>query len=77
MRKMVKLQVYTWYLCLTPILPEASFGLQVLSLPVCVCVCVCARVCVNHELVRTITHHPLVKIFIVMEVIDFDLQGQI
>ena len=37
-------------------LPEARFGLRVLSLPACVCVCVC--VCGNHELVRVITHHP-------------------
>ena len=37
-------------------LPEASFGLRVLSLPASVCVCV--RPCVNHELVRVITHHP-------------------
>ena len=26
-------------------LPEASFGLRVLSLPACVCVCVCVCVC--------------------------------
>ena len=38
------------------LLPEASFGLRVLSLPASVCVCV--RPCVNHELVRAITHHP-------------------
>ena len=37
-------------------LPEASFGLQVLSLLASVCVCVC--VCGNHELVRVTTHHP-------------------
>ena len=35
-----------------PFLPEASFGLQVLSLTACVCVCVS----VNHELVCVITH---------------------
>ena len=46
-------------------LPEASYGLRVLSLPasvcVCVCVCVCMCVCVsvNHQFVRTITCHPL------------------
>ena len=34
-------------------LPEASFGLRVLSLPVSVCVCVC----INHLIVRTITGH--------------------
>ena len=33
---------------------EASFGLQVLSLPACVCV----YVSVNHEFVRAITHQP-------------------
>ena len=40
-------------------LPEASFGLRVLSLPasVCLCVRVSMCVCVNHGLVRTITHH--------------------
>ena len=40
-------------------LPEASFGLRVLSLPasVCLCVRVSVCVCVNHGLVRTITHH--------------------
>ena len=32
-------------------LPEASFGLQVLSLPACV------RVSVNHELISAITRH--------------------
>ena len=37
-------------------LPEASFGLRVLSLPASVCVCVC--VCGNHLLVRAITCHP-------------------
>ena len=36
-------------------LPEASFGLRVLSLPVSVCLSVC--VSVNPELVRAITHH--------------------
>ena len=46
-------------------LPEASYGLRVLSLPASVCVCVCACVCmcvcvsVNHQFVRTITCHPL------------------
>ena len=41
-------------------LPEASFGLRVLSLPACVCVSVCLCVCVsvNHELVRAIIHQP-------------------
>ena len=36
---------------MAPFLPEASFGLQVLSSPVSVCVCI------NHLLVRTITRH--------------------
>ena len=39
-------------------LPEASFGLRVLSLPVSVSVCVCVRPCINPELVRAIIHHP-------------------
>ena len=45
---------------LTSFLPEASYGLRVLSLPasVCVCVCMCVCVSVNHEFVRAITHHP-------------------
>ena len=56
-----------WHLCLYLInnmdghrmlffrfLPEASFGLLVLSLPACVCV----LVSVNHELVRAIIHQP-------------------
>ena len=37
--------------CKAFFLPEASFGLRVLSLPVSVCVCI------NHLLVRTITRH--------------------
>ena len=49
-------------LCDQAFLPEASFGLRVLSLPayVCVYVCVCLCVCVsvNHELVRAIIHQP-------------------
>ena len=41
-------------------LPEASFGLRVLSLPASVCVSVrpSVRVCGNHLLVRAITRHP-------------------
>ena len=44
---------------LQPFLPEASFGLLVLSLPASVCLCVCLSVCVsvNPELVRAINHH--------------------
>ena len=38
-------------------LPEASYGLRVLSSPVSVCVCM--SVSVNHQFVRTITCHPL------------------
>ena len=40
-------------------LPEASFGLRVLSLPASVCLCVCLSVCVsvNPEIVRAINHH--------------------
>ena len=39
------------------LLPEASFGLRVLSLPASVCVCVCVGG--NHLLVRAITCRPL------------------
>ena len=42
----------------TGFLPEATFGLRVLSLPACVCVYVCVRVSINHEFVRAITHQP-------------------
>ena len=42
---------------LSVFLPEASFGLRVLSFPPCVSVYVC--VSVNHELVRAIIHQPL------------------
>ena len=65
-------------------LPKASFGLRVLSLP--------ASVCVNHELVRAIAHHPFqlessnldhrckipwLRSLLFLGVIDLDLQGQI
>ena len=71
-------------------LPEASFGLRVLSLPASFCVSV--RPCVNHELVRAITHHslklgspnldhrckrPWFRSLVFLGVIVFDLQGQI
>ena len=36
-------------------LPEASFGLRVLSSPGSVCSCLCVSLCVNHLLVRAIT----------------------
>ena len=42
--------------CSWVLLPEASFSLRVLSLPLSVCPSV--RVCGNHLLVRAITHHP-------------------
>ena len=38
------------------LLPEASFGLWVLSSPASVCLLVCPYVCINHLLVRPITH---------------------
>ena len=72
----------------SPFLPEASFGLRVLSLPVSVCVCVC----INHLLVRTITRHlfklgspnlvqrsktPWLRCLLFWGAIDLDLQGQI
>ena len=71
-------------------LSEASFGLRVLSLPASVCVSV--RPCVNHELVRAITHHPFklgspnldhrckrpwLRSLLFLGVIDLDIQGQI
>ena len=40
------------------LLPEASFGLQALSLPASVCVSVCVCVCINHLLVSVITRDP-------------------
>ena len=64
--------------------------LRVLSLPASVCVCV--RPCVNHELVRAITHDPYqlgspnldrkckrpwLRSLLFLGVIDLDLQGQI
>ena len=60
-------RVYPAFECLPNVekcrfLPEASFGLRVLSSPasVCVCVrvCVCVSLCVNHLLVRAITRDP-------------------
>ena len=73
-------------------LPEASFGVRVLSLPASVRLCVCVRPCVNHELVCVITHHPFKlespnlnhrckrpwsRSQLFLSVIDLDLQGQI
>ena len=53
-------QKVTYFAFLKSFLPEASFGLRVLSLPASVCVCVCPSVhpYVNHLLVRTITRDP-------------------
>ena len=71
-------------------LPEASFGLRVLSLPACVCVCVC--VSVNNKLVGAIIHQPFklgspnldqrckrpwLRALLFSGAIDLDLQGQI
>ena len=71
-------------------LPEASFGLRVLSLPACVCVCVCLSV--NHQLVRAVTHQPFklespnldqrckrpwLRSLLFFGMIDLELQGQI
>ena len=101
-------QLYEWYfpsvrlsVCLSvrlsvrhTCLPEASFGLRVLSLPasVCLCVRVSVRVCINHGLVRTITHHsfklespnldqrckrPWFRYLLFLGMIDLDLKGQI
>ena len=73
-----------------PFLPEASFGLRVLSLPPSVCLCVC--VCVNHLLVRAITCRPFklespnldqksktpwLRSLLFWGLIDLELQGQI
>ena len=67
-------------------LPEASFGLRVLSLPACVCVSI------NHEFVRAITHQPFklgspnlgqkckrpwLRTLLFCGMIDRELQGQI
>ena len=71
-------------------LPEASFGLRVLSLPAFVCVCVC--LCVNDLLVRAITRDPFklrspnldqrckrpwLRSLLFCGLNDLDLQGQI
>ena len=86
--------VNVWDYQIINFLPEASFGLRVLSLPASVCVSVrpFVRVCGNHLLVRTITHHPFklgspnvdqmckrpwLRSLLFWGVIDFDLQGQI
>ena len=71
-------------------LPEASFGLRVLSSAASVGLCV--RVCVNHEPVRTITHRsfklgspnldqrcktPWLRSLLFLVMIVHDLQGHI
>ena len=82
----------SWLFCPLSFLPEASFGLRVLSSPASVCLSVCLCVCINHLLVRTITHQPLtlespnlderrktpwLRCLLFLGVIDLDLQGQI
>ena len=79
---------YQPYVCHHSFLPEASFGLRVLSLPACVCVCLS----VNHQLVRAVTHQPFklespnldqrckrpwLRSLLFFEMIDLQLQGQI
>ena len=59
-RKLISLKLYLvhrpiWISDWCKFLPEASFGLRVLSLPASVCVCVSVCLCVNHLLVRAIT----------------------
>ena len=71
-------------------LPEASFGLRVLTSPASVCVSV--WMCINHLLVHTITHQPFtlespnlnerrktpwLRCLLFLGVINFDIQGQI
>ena len=78
------------FLLLNLFLPEASFGLRVLSLPASVCVCV--RLCVNHLLVCAITRdlfklgspnldqrckRPWLRSVWFWGAIDLDLQDQI
>ena len=64
------------------LLPEASFGLRVLSLPACVCLSVCARnnswpVQVSITKFWPDEQNNLVKNRIVFGEIDLDLQSQI
>ena len=87
---LILLNHYSIWCLKSPFLPEASFGLRVLSLSASVCVCV--RPCVNHELVRVITHHPFLlgspnldqrckrpwlRSLLFCGAIDRELQGQI
>ena len=76
--------------------PGSSYPRPVLAFGYCRClrlfVCVCVRPCVNHELVRAITHHPFqlgspnvdqrckipwLRSLLFCGTIDRDLQGQI
>ena len=75
------------------LLPEASLAFGYCRrLRLSVCVCVCVRPCVNHKIVRDITHHPFqlgspnldhgykshwLRSLLFLGVIDLDLQGQI
>ena len=74
------------------LLPETSFGLRVLSSPASVGMCVRVCVCINHELVRLITHRSFklgspnldqrcktswFRSLLFLGMIDLDLQGQI
>ena len=74
------------------LVPEASFGLWVLSLPASVCVSVCVSLCGNHLLVRAITWDPFklgspnldqrckrpwLRSLLFWGAIDLDLQGEI
>ena len=83
-------QLVIGFLC--SFLPEASFGLQVLSSLASVGLCVRVCVCINHELVRMITHRsfklgspnldqrcktPWFRSLLFLGMIDIDLQGQI
>ena len=90
----LKTVYHCWWYSNSPVsqlfLPEASFGLRVLSLPASVCVYVC--VCGNHLLVRAITCHPFklespnldqksktpwLRSLLFWGLIDLELQGQI
>ena len=77
-------------ICSNGFLPEASYGLRVLSSPASVCMCVC--VSVNHQFVRKITCHrlklqspkldqkcktPWLRSLLFLGFIDLELQVQI
>ena len=78
---------FTWHF-----LPEASLGLQVMSLPASVCVCVFIRLSghlpsfqhnnlwpIEARIIKfgTKVQNTLIKIPVILGVIDPDLQGQI